>query len=104
MSCDCRLALALAVGAAVDENRLEMHGNQRMVELPEARKGSERWATAAVGLLFVGVALAIAYWAAAEYTFGAIAAAVLVGGLGVDALVSAVRGRRSILSRIGPLP
>ena len=31
-------------------------------------------------------------------------AAILVGGLGAEVLYSAIRGRRSLLSRIGPLP
>jgi hypothetical protein len=70
----------------------------------ETRKNSERWITGAVGLLFVGIALAIVYFAVAEHPIGAYAAAVAVGGLGVDALFSAARGRRSMLSRIGPLP
>jgi len=70
----------------------------------EEPKNSERLVTAAVGILFVGIAIAIVYWSAAEHPFGAFAAAALVGGLGVDALFSAARSRRSILSRIGPLP
>jgi len=31
-------------------------------------------------------------------------AALLVGGLGAEVIYSAIRGRRSLLSRIGPLP
>ncbi len=70
----------------------------------KAPPNSERWVTAAVGILFVGIAIAIVYWSAADHPLGASATAAVVGGLGLDALVSAVRSRRSILSRIGPLP
>ena len=69
-----------------------------------AQKISERWVTGAVGLLFVGVAIAIVCLTAADHPFAAFATAAVVGWLGVDALFSAARNRRSILSRIGPLP
>ena len=60
--------------------------------------------TAAFGLLFVGIAIAIAYTSANDYPIGAFLTAAVVGLLGVDALISAARNRRSFLSRIGPLP
>jgi multisubunit Na+/H+ antiporter MnhG subunit len=64
----------------------------------------DRWVTAAVGLLFVGIAIAILAMAASERPIAAFLAAFVTGGLGVDALLSAARNRRSFLSRIGPLP
>ena len=70
----------------------------------QPQKNSERWVTAAVGFLFVGIAIAIVYLSAADHSIGGYAAALGLGGLGVDALFSAARGRRSMLSRIGPLP
>jgi threonine/homoserine/homoserine lactone efflux protein len=70
----------------------------------EAGKSSGRWITAAFGLMFVGIAIAILYTSASDQPIGAFATATLVGWLGVDALVSAARNRRSLLSRIGPLP
>lgn len=61
-----------------------------------------RLVTGAFGLLFV--ALAIAILAVSERTAGPLVAAAGVGFLGIDALVSAFRGKPSALSRIGPLP
>ena len=40
----------------------------------------------------------------ASNRFAAIAAAIVVGGLGLDLLITTMRGERSLLSRIGPLP
>jgi len=58
----------------------------------------------AIGLLFVGVAVAIVRLADPASPVGSLLAALVIGGLGVDALFSAARGRRSLLSRLGPLP
>lgn len=69
----------------------------------EPRKNSERWVTGAVGVLFIGIAMAIVYASASDYTFVVIVTAIVIGGLGADALISAVRNRRSILSRGGQL-
>lgn len=63
-----------------------------------------RWVTASMGLLFVGLAVAILYTADSRHRLGAYGAALIVGGLGVEAVVSAARNRLSILARIGPLP
>ena len=75
---------------------------------PEDRQGTreklDRWVTAAIGLLFVGIAIAILVLSASERPIAAFLAAFVTGGLGVDALLSAARNRRSFLSRIGPLP
>jgi hypothetical protein len=61
-----------------------------------------RYITAALGCLFVGLAIAIVIFA--DRGWPAYLAAVAVGALGVDAIHGAVRGRRCLLSRIGPLP
>ena len=56
------------------------------------------------GLFFVALALVIAVVSNASNILGATAAVVLVGVIGLDLIISAVRGKRSLLSRIGPLP
>jgi hypothetical protein len=56
------------------------------------------------GILFVIVAAAILVLSDQSNLAGSIAVALVVGGLGVDAVFSAVRGKRSLVSRIGPLP
>lgn len=61
-----------------------------------------RLVTAAFGLLFAVLALVIVV--VSDRTAGPLLAALLLGGLGVDALASAFRGKPSLLSRIGPLP
>ncbi|MFQ4139866.1 hypothetical protein PGN35_026485 [Nodosilinea sp. PGN35] len=74
-------------------------------ELPGGtRSRSYRWVTAGFGLVFVALAIAILLTADSQRKLGSAVAAVIVGGLGGDAIVSAVRDRRSLLSRIGPLP
>ena len=70
----------------------------------EEPNNAERWVTAMVGLLFVGIAIAIVCSLDADLSLGALAAAAVIGGLGIDALLSAAFKRRSIVSRIGPLP
>ncbi|WP_156119932.1 hypothetical protein [Leptolyngbya sp. KIOST-1] len=78
------------------------------MEKPELPRGmqsrSYRWVTAGFGLVFVGLAIAILLAADSQRKLGSAVATAIVGGLGGDAIVSAVRGRRSLLSRIGPLP
>ena len=61
-----------------------------------------RCITAAFGLLFLAVAVVIVV--ISELSLGVLVAIGLVGGLGADALISAMRGKRAMLSRIGPLP
>jgi len=39
-----------------------------------------------------------------DLSVGPVLAAVVIGGLGIEALLSAARNRRCLLSRIGPLP
>lgn len=59
---------------------------------------------ACLGAMFVLIALYLALSAPSALGTGEIIAIVLLGGLGIDAIVSAVRDRRSLISRIGPLP
>jgi hypothetical protein len=58
--------------------------------------------TIGIGILFVSLGILIV--ATAENGVLSYLAALVVGGLGIDAIYSAIRGRRSLLSRIGPMP
>jgi hypothetical protein len=58
--------------------------------------------TAGFGVLLVAVAVAIAFLADAGWP--ACLAAVVIGGLGAEAVYSAARRRRALVSRIGPMP
>jgi hypothetical protein len=60
--------------------------------------------TAAFGVFFVLLAIGIVLSVDGSMFVGAAVAALVVGLLGVDACVSAIRGKRSLLERIGPLP
>jgi hypothetical protein len=64
----------------------------------------ERVAAAVIGALFVAAALAIVMSSLPDLTTGPVLAAIVIGSLGVEALLSAARNRRCLLSRIGPLP
>lgn len=64
----------------------------------------DRVAAAVIGALFVCIALAILVSFVHDLSVGPVLAAVVLGGLGIEALLSAARGRRGLLSRIGPLP
>lgn len=59
---------------------------------------------AAVGVLLILAAIAIVVVADPGTGVGALVAALVLAGLGLDAVHAAARGRRSLLSRIGPLP
>ena len=61
-----------------------------------------RIVTAGIGALFVVLAVLIVCLSGNGWP--AWLAALVVGGLGVDALVSALRKRRCLLARLGPLP
>lgn len=61
-----------------------------------------RAVTYAFGILFVLLGLAI--FVVGEFSLGVLIAGVVVGGLGLDAIVSAFRDKTSLLARIGPLP
>jgi len=58
--------------------------------------------TAGMGLLFTVLGAWIAFEIASDWP--AYLAALAVSALGIDAIYSAIRGRRSLISRIGPLP
>ncbi len=60
--------------------------------------------TGCMGVLFVALAIAIIVVADWPLGPGALVAALVIASLGIDALISVVRGKRSWLSRIGPLP
>lgn len=64
----------------------------------------ERVAAVLIGALFVGIAVAILVAFMQDLSIGPVLAALVIGGLGVEALLSAARNRRCLLSRIGPLP
>lgn len=72
--------------------------------MASSKSGSKsyRLVTAAFGLLFA--LLAIAIIVLSDRTAGPLLASLVIGILGIDALVSAFRGKPSLLSRIGPLP
>ena len=63
-----------------------------------------RIVTGCMGALFVALAIAIIAVVDRPMGPGAMVAALVIGLLGIDALIGAVRGKRSLLSRIGPLP
>ena len=63
-----------------------------------------RIVTACVGALFVALAIAIIAVVDRPTGPGVLVAASIIALLGIHALLSAVRGKRSLLSRIGPLP
>lgn len=67
-------------------------------------QGRERWAAVAIGALFIAIAVSIPLASAGALGLGAWIAVGLIAGLGLEALVSAARKRRCLLSRIGPLP
>jgi hypothetical protein len=69
----------------------------------DERHGS-RIVTGCMGALFVALAIAIIAVVDRPIGMGALVAAIVIGLLGIDALISAVRAKRSLLSRIGPLP
>lgn len=78
-----------------------------MSDNPNPAKGQglrERVAAVLIGALFVGIALAILASFMHDLSVGPVLAAVVIGGLGIEALLSAARNRRCLLSRIGPLP
>ena len=70
----------------------------------QLRSKTGRMVTAVFGVFLVGLAVVI--WLSADnpISVGAVVAALAVGLLGVDACLSAVRNKRSLLERIGPLP
>jgi asparagine N-glycosylation enzyme membrane subunit Stt3 len=64
----------------------------------------ERWAAAAIGALFIAIAVSIPFASGGDLGVMAWFAVGVIAGLGLEALISAARNRRCLLSRIGPLP
>ncbi|GMU62943.1 MAG: hypothetical protein AMXMBFR34_47060 [Myxococcaceae bacterium] len=68
---------------------------------PERPRPFERWFSLGLGLLLIGAAgYALVQFGAA----GGVVGAVVLGGLGLEATLAAIRDRRSLLARLGPLP
>jgi hypothetical protein len=56
------------------------------------------------GSVFVGLAVLIIATSRSSAGVPAVAGALVIGGLGLDLIVSVLRRKKSLLSRIGPLP
>lgn len=69
-----------------------------------AKANSGRTVTTVFGVFFVVLAGVVLFAAWESAPIGAVLVALVVGFLGVEAIVSARRDRPSLLSRIGPLP
>lgn len=63
-----------------------------------------RFGDALFGAFFLAVAVAIVVLVWDSSPVGSTVAGLGIGFLGAEAIFSAFRGRRSLLSRIGPLP
>ena len=63
-----------------------------------------RVVTGALGTLFLGAAILIPILSNDPAGFSQLFASLAIGGLGLEALVSALKNRDSLLARIGPLP
>ena len=74
------------------------------IQMPDSTPTSStyRWVSAAFGAFLIVIAGLIV--SVSELSLGPLAAAAVIGLLGVDAVVSAYRKTRSLISRIGPLP
>ncbi|MBL8224642.1 MAG: hypothetical protein JNM50_04870 [Chromatiales bacterium] len=71
---------------------------------PMVAQKRHRAVTAVFGIFLLGLAAAVIASSDSSTRLPAALAAVALAVLGVDALVSAVRGRRAWVSRLGPLP
>jgi hypothetical protein len=71
---------------------------------PGGNSRSLRWIGAGLGAVFIAAAVVIIVQGMPGLSAGEIVAALGLGGLGLDAVISALRDRRSLLARIGPLP
>ncbi|MEO7243071.1 MAG: hypothetical protein ABIW85_09185 [Variovorax sp.] len=61
-----------------------------------------RLVTMGFGILFVAIAVALLI--ITEPSWRTVLGAIVIGGLGADAVVSAARKKKALLARIGPLP
>jgi len=68
------------------------------------RSSSHRIVDLLFGTFLAVLAVAILVWSDQSSVAGSIVAALVVGGLGIEAIICAMRGKRSLLARIGPLP
>lgn len=74
---------------------------------PDQRQGAssaERIGSVVIGILFVAIALWLGVMTWPQPSRGEVLVVLVVGSLGIDAILSALQRRRSFLSRIGPLP
>jgi thiol:disulfide interchange protein len=69
-----------------------------------AESVASRVVTGLFGFLLVALAVLTIVTSGEETRAGALLVALVLGALGVDAVISAARDRRSLVSRIGPLP
>jgi len=74
------------------------------VDREKQRWKAPRVVTAAFGACLVVLAIVILLSVDQSMLVGAIVAALVIGLLGVDACISALRDKPSLLHRIGPLP
>jgi hypothetical protein len=81
----------------------DMHARNRMSR-PRQHTRLDRIVTSAFGLLLIGVAATILLLAEEGLSAGPLLVSAVLAALGLDALISVVRNRPSLLSRIGPLP
>jgi heme A synthase len=65
---------------------------------------SNRLITGAFGMLFVVLAVLTVVSVAPEIRWRGVAVGLVLGFLGVDAIVASVRGTSSLISLVGPLP
>ena len=72
------------------------------IERQLSQSKAYRTVACAFGVLFLALALTIVV--VSDISLGTVIAAAVIGGLGLDAIVSALRNRKSLLARIGPLP
>lgn len=83
-------------------------GSRRPVHDPDSplkqRSGTLRVVTAIFGAFLILLAFAILLLVDRSMIVGGVVAALVLGYLGGDACLSAVRGKRALVERIGPLP
>ena len=71
---------------------------------PFTKSKQYRIVTFLFGLFFLILAILILVLSGPSPGVGSFFVALIVGGLGLDGIISALRQKRSLLSRIGPLP
>lgn len=77
---------------------------KKPIPLTARRATVNRWVNAVFGLLLLGIASVIALSSEGPMDIGPLLATIVLAALGIEALVSAVLDRRSLVTRIGPLP